>query len=88
MKPSDLVVTRRGARFMGRVFPCSVGRGGIVPARDKREGDGATPAGVIDARGGGGDWSKLFATFWGPNDPKSDLVQKNFCEETGKKGGA
>ena len=31
---------------MGRVFPCSIGRGGIVPARDKREGDGATPDGV------------------------------------------
>lgn len=41
-----LVVTRRGARFAGRVFPCSVGRGGIVPAAEKREGDGATPAGV------------------------------------------
>ena len=31
---------------MGRRFPCAVGRGGIVPARAKREGDGATPAGV------------------------------------------
>lgn len=46
MKACDLVVTRQGARFLGRRFPCSVGRGGIVPARDKREGDGATPAGV------------------------------------------
>ena len=46
MKRTDLVVTRWGARFMGRVFPCSVGRGGIVPARAKREGDGATPDGV------------------------------------------
>ncbi|MFN3642528.1 MAG: L,D-transpeptidase [Gemmobacter sp.] len=31
---------------MGRRFPCSLGRGGILPARAKREGDGATPAGV------------------------------------------
>ena len=46
MTPTDLVVTRWGARFMGRVFPCSVGRGGIVAASAKREGDGATPAGV------------------------------------------
>lgn len=46
MKPLDLVVTRQGARFMGRRFPCAIGRGGIVPARAKREGDGATPAGV------------------------------------------
>ncbi len=42
---ADLVVTRRGCRFRGRVFPCAVGRGGIRP--DKREGDGASPAGVF-----------------------------------------
>ena len=46
MKPTDLVVTPMGLRFLGRVFPCSIGRGGIVPASAKREGDGATPAGV------------------------------------------
>ncbi|QYZ69251.1 L,D-transpeptidase family protein [Neotabrizicola shimadae] len=42
---NDIAVTRWGARFAGRHFPCSVGRGGIVSARAKREGDGATPAG-------------------------------------------
>lgn len=40
-----LVVGRWGARFGNRALPCSVGRGGIVPAADKREGDLATPAG-------------------------------------------
>ena len=45
MTDADIVVTRWGARFLGRNFPCAVGRGGIVPARRKREGDGATPAG-------------------------------------------
>ena len=45
MKATDLVVTPMGVRFLGRVFPCSIGRGGIVPAKAKREGDGATPAG-------------------------------------------
>jgi len=44
--PADLVVTPMGLRFLGRRFPCTVGRGGIVAADDKREGDGATPAGV------------------------------------------
>lgn len=44
MTPEDLVVTRWGARFRGRRFPCAVGRGGITET--KREGDGATPAGV------------------------------------------
>lgn len=44
MKPSDLVVTPTGLRFMGRVFPCTVGRGGITA--QKREGDGCTPAGT------------------------------------------
>ncbi|MEL6219048.1 MAG: L,D-transpeptidase family protein [Pseudomonadota bacterium] len=42
---ADLVVTRWNARFLGRQFVCSIGRGGIVPAETKREGDGATPAG-------------------------------------------
>jgi L,D-peptidoglycan transpeptidase YkuD (ErfK/YbiS/YcfS/YnhG family) len=43
MKTLDLVVTPTGLRFLGRRFPCSVGRGGITD--DKREGDGATPRG-------------------------------------------
>lgn len=33
-----------GLRFMGRVLPCTIGRGGVVTK--KREGDGGTPAGV------------------------------------------
>ena len=40
---ADMVLTPMGLRFMGRLIPCSVGRGGINTA--KREGDGATPAG-------------------------------------------
>lgn len=40
------MVTRWGARFSGRRFPCAVGRGGIVAGQRKREGDGATPAGL------------------------------------------
>ncbi|MEL6642371.1 MAG: L,D-transpeptidase family protein [Pseudomonadota bacterium] len=44
MKPSDLVVSGGKARFFGRSFPCTVGRGGITDR--KAEGDGATPRGV------------------------------------------
>jgi L,D-peptidoglycan transpeptidase YkuD (ErfK/YbiS/YcfS/YnhG family) len=44
MSRIDIVVTRWGARFMGRRFPCAIGRGGIT--QTKREGDGATPAGT------------------------------------------
>lgn len=44
MKPLDMVVTPMGLRFMGRRFPCTIGRGGIV--LHKREGDGGTPVGV------------------------------------------
>lgn len=40
---SDLILTPTGLRFLGRVFPCSIGNGGIKA--DKREGDGGTPAG-------------------------------------------
>lgn len=43
MTPSDIVVTRWGTRFLGRYFPCSIGKGGI--SGNKREGDGATPVG-------------------------------------------
>ncbi|MDA5092899.1 L,D-transpeptidase family protein [Aliiroseovarius sp. KMU-50] len=39
-----MIVTRWGARFMGRQIPCAIGRGGMTD--DKREGDGATPRGV------------------------------------------
>ncbi len=44
MTPHDLVLTPRGLRFQGRIFPCTVGKGGIIA--DKHEGDGATPLGV------------------------------------------
>ena len=43
MKHFDLVLTRRGVRFMGQYWPCMIGRGAV--RRDKREGDGATPVG-------------------------------------------
>lgn len=43
----DLIVHAAGDRltFRGAAFPCVIGRGGILPAERKREGDGATPAG-------------------------------------------
>ncbi|MBK5926280.1 L,D-transpeptidase family protein [Rhodobaculum claviforme] len=44
MDARDLVITPTGARFMGRRFPCTIGRGGLTHA--KQEGDGATPVGV------------------------------------------
>ena len=39
-----MVLTRQGLCFMGRKWPCTIGKGGI--GTDKREGDGATPVGV------------------------------------------
>lgn len=45
MRPGDLVLTPLGLRFRGRRYPCVIGRGGV--RGDKREGDGATPAGVM-----------------------------------------
>ena len=44
MTPLDLVLTPRGVRFKGRVYPCSIGKGGLSVT--KREGDGATPQGI------------------------------------------
>lgn len=42
----DLVITRWGARFQGRNFPCAVGRGGI--GKKLGEGDGITPHGCFE----------------------------------------
>lgn len=39
-----MVVSAGGLRFLGRRFPCTLGRGGIVAK--KREGDGGTPIGT------------------------------------------
>lgn len=44
MTPNDLVLTPKGVRFQGQLFPCSIGKGAI--RSDKREGDGATPRGI------------------------------------------
>lgn len=43
-RATDIVATPRGLRFLNRHWPATYGRGGVT--RDKREGDGATPAGV------------------------------------------
>lgn len=45
---SDLVVTGNTARFGRRRYKCAVGHGGI--RADKKEGDGATPAGAWPIR--------------------------------------
>ncbi len=78
MKSTDLVVNRWGARFMGRRFPCAIGRGGMVA--DKREGDGGSPLGTHRIVGmlyrpdrllPPADW----AVPIGPNDLWSDDVR-------------
>jgi len=42
--PDDLVLTPRGVRFQGQLYPCTIGKTGIT--HNKREGDKATPAGI------------------------------------------
>ncbi len=39
-----MVLTRIGLRFRGRLYPCTIGKGGV--SAYKREGDGATPRGT------------------------------------------
>lgn len=75
MKPGDLVLTPRGVRFQGRYFPCTIGKSGI--SRDKKEGDGATPAGTHRITGMLFRPDRIPApTHWaraiGPNDLWSD----------------
>ena len=89
MKPSDIVVGRWGARFMGRRFACTVGRGGIVPGAQKREGDGGTPVGTHkivgmlyrpDRMTKPADWALPIGLgdFWSedPDDPDYNLMVK------------
>ncbi|MDM7458561.1 MAG: L,D-transpeptidase family protein [Paracoccus sp. (in: a-proteobacteria)] len=40
-----MVLTPTGLRFLGRTFPCAIGKSGVTTT--KREGDGATPAGLL-----------------------------------------
>lgn len=40
-----ITLTPQGLRVQNRILPCAIGRGGITT--DKREGDGATPAGTL-----------------------------------------
>jgi len=40
----DLVLTPRGLRFCGQIYPCTIGRAGLTA--NKAEGDMATPIGV------------------------------------------
>lgn len=87
MTPLDLVVGPWGARFMGRRFACSLGRGGVTGR--KREGDGATPIGThriigmlyrADRITAPADWARPIGPFdlWSddPNDPDYNLPVK------------
>ncbi len=48
---SEAVVRPDGSLlFQGQTFRCALGRAGIIAANRKREGDGATPAGLLPLR--------------------------------------
>lgn len=48
---SDIFVTPDGfLQFGGLRFRCALGKGGVLPEADKREGDGATPLGRYPIR--------------------------------------
>lgn len=42
--------TQGRVEVSGLIFPCALGKGGVRPAADKREGDGATPLGAWPLR--------------------------------------
>ena len=44
MTRHDMVLTHTGLRFQSRMWPCTIGKGGL--SAHKKEGDGATPVGV------------------------------------------
>ena len=45
----DLLVTKQGAWGFGRFWPCAIGKVGIT--NHKKEGDGATPSGILHVTG-------------------------------------
>ncbi len=72
-----MVLTPLGVRFQGRLWPCTIGKGGT--SGRKREGDGSTPRGVHaivgmlyrpDRMARPADWAKPI----GPRDLWSDDV--------------
>jgi L,D-peptidoglycan transpeptidase YkuD (ErfK/YbiS/YcfS/YnhG family) len=51
MPPEPARVSPDGLlRYQGLVLRCALGRSGIRPAAEKREGDGATPTGLLPLR--------------------------------------
>ena len=71
----DLIVSGDGtARFAGRTVRCAIGRGGVSP--DKREGDGATPGGILPCR----------LVYWRPDrlaEPRTALRRVALAPEDG-----
>lgn len=46
MTKEYLISASEGLMYVGDLkFPCAIGRGGVITAKEKREGDGATPLG-------------------------------------------
>ncbi len=46
----NILVQGKVLNFQGKTYPCAIGRSGIKPEEDKREGDGATPSGCFPLR--------------------------------------
>lgn len=45
-----LLVRNRTLTFRGKTYPCAIGKGGLIAAEEKREGDGCTPVGTWPLR--------------------------------------
>ena len=50
VRPDAHKATTGTVSFKGKIFPCALGRSGVIPGDAKREGDGATPSGVYPLR--------------------------------------
>ena len=50
VRPTNAHATAGKLTYKDRAFLCALGRSGVIPASDKREGDGATPAGRYPLR--------------------------------------
>ncbi len=46
----DIIIKNEILKFLDKEYKCAIGKNGIIPAEQKQEGDGMTPAGKFQIR--------------------------------------
>lgn len=67
--------------FNHQIYPCSIGKGGFKDAKDKREGDGATPRGIFPLRKLFFRPDKISTTFTSYLSPTPLTPKMGWCDD-------